>query len=178
MFIKRPRILIVGHGRHGKTTAAQIIEKHFGLTHEDSSMAAARIFIYDKLKDKYGYSSFEECYNDRSNHRSEWYDLIRAFNKKDNTKLAREIMKSNDVYCGMRSIDELRDCRKKGVFDFVIGVVRPDEKKEPSSSFDSEVMRATNMTIFNSGDMERFEESIVIMMNNFLELNGYINDKN
>ena len=54
------KILIIGHARHGKDTVADILYKNFNLTYTGSSQAAAEIFLYDALKDKYGYKSPEQ----------------------------------------------------------------------------------------------------------------------
>ena len=82
-------LLIIGHARHGKDTVAEIISEFTGYKFESSSMAAARIFIFDALKEKYGYKSFNECFEDRVNRRKEWYDLICAFKEKDSSSLAK-----------------------------------------------------------------------------------------
>ena len=116
-FGKGVKILILGHMRHGKSTLAQIIFEEFGYKYDDSSMAAGKIFIYDQLKEKYSYSSFQECYEDRKQHRSEWYDLICEYNTPDNAKLAKDILKTNDMYVGMRANDELQACLKENLFD-------------------------------------------------------------
>ena len=34
-----------------------------------------------------------ECFEDRVNHRSEWFDLITNYNKEDRTRLTKEILK-------------------------------------------------------------------------------------
>jgi hypothetical protein len=78
----------------------------FGYNYKSSSLAASEIFIYDTLKDKYGYKTPEECFEDRVNHRAEWFDLICDYNKDDKARLAKEIMKSADIYVGMRSNEE------------------------------------------------------------------------
>jgi len=84
------KILILGHKRHGKDTVAQMISNHTGMTFKSSSEAAAEIFLYDALKDKYGYENPQECVEDRVNHRAEWHDLIAAYNTPDKAKLARK----------------------------------------------------------------------------------------
>ena len=40
-----------------KDTLAELFNKHFGLTFMSSSQASADFFLYDQLKDKYGYTS-------------------------------------------------------------------------------------------------------------------------
>ena len=76
-------LLIVGHARHGKDTVAEYLRELFGYNFESSSQAASRIFLFDALKEKYGYESPEDCFEDRVNHRAEWHDLIVEYNKKD-----------------------------------------------------------------------------------------------
>ena len=39
-------LLIIGHGRHGKDTLAEIFAEHYRMTFKASSMAASEIFIY------------------------------------------------------------------------------------------------------------------------------------
>ena len=66
--MRKPKLLIIGHGRHGKDTVSEILCNDFKLSFISSSMFACKKFIYDELKDKYEYKSFEECYDDRHNH--------------------------------------------------------------------------------------------------------------
>jgi len=101
------KLLIIGHARHGKDTCAEILQEHYGLSFMSSSQAAANIFIYDELKGKYDYTTPEQCFEDRMNHRKEWYDLICGFNITDKAALAKEILKINDCYVGMRDHREI-----------------------------------------------------------------------
>ena len=78
-----PKLLVCGHCRHGKDTLAELLNEHFGLKFKSSSLAAAEIFLYDALKDKYGYQTPEECFEDRMNHRPEWFEMICDFIKDD-----------------------------------------------------------------------------------------------
>lgn len=116
------KILIIGHARHGKDTLAELWRDEFGMTFCSSSMKAAEIFIFDELKGKYGYSNFEECFNDRVNHRAEWHDLICEYNKNTPSRLAREIIKDSDCYVGMRSKLEIMSCQVQSMFDLVVWV--------------------------------------------------------
>ena len=92
------KVLIIGHARHGKDSMAEILNKEFGLKFESSSQSAANIFLYDMLKDKYGYKTPEECFEDRVNHRQEWYEAIVEYNKDDRAKLAKGILERSDCY--------------------------------------------------------------------------------
>ena len=100
------KILVLGHARHGKDTAAEYLAEKLGLTYAGSSQVCCDAFIFDALKDKYSYATSQECFEDRVNHRAEWHDLIADYCKDDKAKLGRLIYEHNDVYCGIRAQDE------------------------------------------------------------------------
>ncbi len=112
------KVLIVGYARHGKDTFAEML----GLPFNSSSEAAMELAIYPILQAKYNYQSMAECFEDRVNHRKEWHDLIKAYNTPDKTRLAREILKENDVYVGMRCSEEVQACIEQKIFDTIIWV--------------------------------------------------------
>ena len=107
------KLLILGNARHGKDTLAELFQEHFGLTFMSSSQASADFFLYDQLKDKYGYNSPEECFNDRVNHRDEWYLAICDYNKDNRARLATDILSKTDCYVGMRDKAEFDECVKQ-----------------------------------------------------------------
>lgn len=156
---KRKKILIIGHGRHGKDTVAEIISKYTPLTFSSSSEKAAKIFIYNELKHKYGYSSFEECYKDRHSHRAEWHNLISGYNFSDKARLAKDILKEDDIYVGMRADDEFQECVKQDIFDMVIGVFDPDKPLESKASFNIDMFRVCDYIIV-TGDLWKVEKNV------------------
>lgn len=155
------KYLIIGHARHGKDTVAEILNKNFGMTFDSSSLAAAKIFIFDALKEKYGYENFGACFQDRGNKRKEWHDLIVEFNKDDKTRLAKEILKNNDIYVGMRSDAELKACLAEDLFELVIGVYNPRMPEEDKESFDIDFWNSCDFVIPNIGTLEDLEKKVV-----------------
>jgi len=153
-------ILIIGHMRHGKTTVAEMLEEEYGLSFKDSSMACAEIFIYDELKEKYGYETFEECYEDRKQHRPEWFKMICDYNEPDKARLGKEILKRADMYVGMRSDDELQECKKQNIFDLIVGVYRPNLPEEPESSFDINMWKHCDVIVPNDGSLKELRKKI------------------
>jgi hypothetical protein len=152
------RLLIIGHMRHGKDSLAEILFENFGLKYISSSQACADIFIYDELKDKYGYKTPEECFNDRVNHRQEWYEMICDYNKDDKARLAKEILKYNNTYVGMRDSSEIKECLKQGLFDLVIWVDASKRlPREDTSSFNITEADA-DIIIENNDSFEVFKE--------------------
>jgi glutaredoxin len=162
------KLLIIGHGRHGKDTVAEMIRQHFGLEFESSSQAAADIFIYKTLKDKYGYKTSEECYEDRSNHRAEWHDLICDYNKADKARLAKAILENADVYVGMRSNAEVEECINQGLFTHIIGVYDPRRPLEPSDSFDINIWDKADIIIPNAGDLWTLRTKVYKIVNSLM----------
>ena len=128
------KYLILGHGRHGKDTAAEFLRDKFGVKFKSSSFAAAEIFLFDKLKDEFGYKTIEECYDDRLNNRARWHDEISAYNKPLH-RLASNILAENDCYVGMRSDLEVNSCMENGLFDKVFWV--DASKRKPKEGKDS-----------------------------------------
>jgi hypothetical protein len=113
----RPKILILGHGEHGKDTVADIITELTGLKFESSSHAAAELAVWPSMPQ---YTSVERCFDDRRNHREEWKRLITEYNTPDKSRLCREIIARCDGYVGMRCPLEYKSV--KHLFDFVVWV--------------------------------------------------------
>lgn len=111
------KLMVLGYKRHGKDTACEYLRDRYGITFESSSYAACRIFLFDQLKEKYGYRTIQECFDDRDNHRAEWFDAIRAYNNDDLTRLAGQIFANNDIYCGIRNKEEFDAVKGSGLFD-------------------------------------------------------------
>ena len=78
----------------------------------------------DKLKNKYNYENYEQCYNDRHNHRAEWYDLISNYNLDNPSRLGIEIFKEYDIYCGLRNKREFVSLKEQKVYDYALWVDR------------------------------------------------------
>lgn len=162
--VRKPRLLIVGHGRHGKDELASIFKKNYSLRFSSSSEAAAKIFIYDALKDERGYESFKQCYNDRHNHRALWYDMICEFNKDDKARLAKLIMAENEIYVGMRDESEIQACLAADLFDCVIWVNRPSTPLEGSDSFNIDKSHA-DLIFHNDGTLDDLALKVDYFMN-------------
>tara|TARA_R110001592_G_C13001838_1_gene735975 strand:+ start:47 stop:565 length:519 start_codon:yes stop_codon:yes gene_type:complete len=157
----KPKLLIIGNARHGKDSLAEIFRDKFGMTFESSSQSAADIFIYDLLKEKYRYNTPEECYEDRMNHRQEWYEAICEYNKGDKAKLAKGILERTGCYVGMRDRNEIKECIKQELFDLIVWVEASDRlPNEPSSSFNID-KGCADVIIENNGTYEEFHEKVL-----------------
>lgn len=124
--IQSVKFLVIGHGRHGKDTVGELIAKHLQVSYVSSSEFCSELFIFDTLKDAYGYQNAYECFTDRHNHRAEWYNLINEYNKDNGAKLAIEIFKQHNIYTGLRNKREWAAAKNSGCYDYCIWVDRSD----------------------------------------------------
>lgn len=167
--MKLPKMLIIGHARHGKDSFAEILGENFGLKFKSSSQAAADIFLYDALKDKYGYKTSEECFEDRVNHRPEWYEMICDYNKYDRAKLAKDILKVTDCYVGMRDREEIEECMNQGLFDLIVWVDASERLPLESESSFNITKDCADIIIENNTDFEAFRERVIRLGKLFLK---------
>jgi len=167
--MKKLKLLVIGHGRHGKDTVCEILRDKYGYTFESSSQFCSKLFIYDMLKDKYGYANEEECYADRHNHRAEWYNAICDYNKTDGARLGRAMFEEFDIYCGLRNKREFHAMKNTGVFDYAIWVDRT--KFLPPESPDSMSLEQwmADYTIDNNGSLEDLKFNVDQLMS-YLEV--------
>ena len=150
------KYLVIGHKQHGKDTVAELLP----LSYKSSSIAACEIFLFEQLQRKYGYATIEECYQDRGAHRTEWFQAIQSYNARDRARLAREILDTSDVYCGMRCDIELAACKAEGLFDLVIWVDASERKPLESSSSMKLTKEDADIIIDNNGTMEMLEDKV------------------
>lgn len=157
---RNPKLLIIGHARHGKDTAAEMLRETHDYFFVSSSEFVGREIIWEKWgKEKY--ATFEEMFEDRVNHRALWADMITEYNTPDKTKTASTMLsRGYDLYVGMRRRDELDACRAKGIFDWVVWVDRSDHlPDEPFSSMEL-IPSDADIIIDNNGTLEDLREAV------------------
>jgi len=154
-----PKLLVVGHGRHGKDTVCEMLEK-YGYTFQSSSKFCSELFIFNELKDKYGYANEEECYADRHNHRKLWYDMIHNYCKDDLARLGRNLFAQNQIYCGLRNKREFFAMQNEEIFDYAIWVDRSDHLMRENYESMSIEQWMCDYTIDNNGDLKRLERNV------------------
>ena len=154
------KLLIIGHGRHGKDTVSEYLRDQHNLTFKSSSLHCAENVVYPALKDLYNYQSVEDCFKDRSEHRSEWYNLISDYCKEDLACIGREIFEVSDMYCGLRNRREFHSIKNNGLVDYTIWVDRSDWlETEPKSSMSLEPWMA-DYIVDNNGTLEQLYRNV------------------
>lgn len=154
------KLLIIGHGRHGKDTVAECLRDDYGMTFKSSSMHCAESVVYPVMKWQHSYESVEECYADRHNHRATWFDLIANYCSEDLARIGREIFEVSDIYCGLRNKREFHAIKNNGLVDFTIWVDRSDHlPPEPKDSMSLEPWMA-DFVIDNNGTLDQLYQNI------------------
>jgi hypothetical protein len=117
------KLLIIGHGRHGKDTVAEgLVERMPTLSFMSSSMFVAQTVVRKDLEAVgINYLDLEDCYEDRVNHRDFWRDSVARYCNPPE-RMAQEILADHDIYVGMRTRREFAASRH--LFDEVIWVDR------------------------------------------------------
>ena len=119
---RKPKLLIIGHARHGKDTLAKLIQEKMGLAFTSSSIFVGEECIWP-IWGHERYPDFQSMFDDRVNHRKLWADLISAYNTPDKTRTAKMMLnRGYDMYVGMRRMDEFVACNEAKLFDHVIWV--------------------------------------------------------
>lgn len=128
-----PKLLLIGHGRHGKDTAGDMLAALCGFRVVSSSEFAAQKAVFPLMQDFY--PDWRACFEDRANHRALWFHAIAAYNLRPGPMLAEQILVDHDIYTGMRSRAEFD--RSRQLFDLVVWVDRSRElPPEPGASME------------------------------------------
>jgi hypothetical protein len=166
-----PRVLILGHARHGKDTVAEMLRDRYGLRFSSSSMfCAERVMMPYFAQHGVPYATVEECYEDRGNHRSTWFDRIEDYNSHDRARLAREMLEAgNDMYVGMRSDREFQEAQ--WLFDFVVWVDSSGRGVPPEAETSMTIRFSPGMLcIRNDGTLEDLQAAVDRLAKNHLGL--------
>lgn len=154
------KILVCGDGGHGKDEFCESL----GVSFISSSRAALDKVIWPSVLRLEGhYASKEACFKDRRNHRDTWFRLISEYNLDDPTRLAREILAENRVYCGMRSRREFYASEEEGLFDITVWVDASDRLPNTRDSSNEILRDYCDIVVFNNGtvlDLKRKAERL------------------
>ncbi len=99
------KLLVLGYARHGKDSVCGLL----GLPWISSSEFAGRKVVWPRMQDRY--ETWEQCFEDRHNHRETWFQLISEYNRDNPARLCSEVLEHSDVYCGMRAAREFEASR-------------------------------------------------------------------
>jgi dephospho-CoA kinase len=153
-------IIVMGHRQHGKGTFCNHARTQYGIESISSSLMACQVFLFDQLKDKYGYKTIEECFNDRDDKRTEWFEGILKFNTPDRGALSKLIFDKFHIYDGLRAKVEFDHLMKQGLIDLVIWIDASERMPlEPSTSI-TVTKKDAHVVITNNDTEEEFLKRI------------------
>ena len=175
------KILILGHGRHGKDTVAEILQTKLGLKFQSSSMAALDA-IFPALDAVMGYRSpgislnkaKQFAFRDRHSKRRLWKALITLYNSPDKTALCRKILEESDIYVGMRCNEEYEACKHLFHKIFYVDASKRVSKKDPTMKIP--YVASEMVKLNNNGDEASLElevQSKVVDYFKWLESGDY-----
>ena len=155
----RLKILVLGHGGHGKGTFCKLMQLYFGLRSLSSSKAAWPYIwpSFDEATD-HRYPTPMEGYRHRAKHRMLLKELILLLNCPDKTTLTKIILNNAPIYDGMRSFEEYVasesyfdiiywiDASNRVPLDKSMEICRPDKAVVVDNNGPEEIMRQTVAT--------------------------------
>lgn len=154
-------VLIIGHKSHGKDEAGARLARLLECQYLSSSLFMCERAVLPTLAPLYEYTSVEDCYADRDNHREEWFNLIYEYNRLSPTRTADELLKEASIYVGMRNRIEFNANMDKGNFDVVLWVEAGKRKeKEPHESMELTEEDA-DYVVDNNGSVEDLQAQLV-----------------
>jgi hypothetical protein len=168
------KLLVLGHARHGKDTAAEMLQQALGLTFCSSSKFAAEHVVRPALAlSGIVYPSIGACFEDRVHHRKAWYEAIVSFNRDDPARLGRMIFGQYDVYVGLRSRVELQALREAKLFDLCLWI-DANGRGVPPEPLDSCSVTAedADVVVPNDGTLEQLRERLVAVLHQRLNKGG------
>lgn len=160
------KIIVFGYAQHGKDTACEYVRSAFNLRYISSSWFACQHFLYDNLKDIFGYSNIDECYKDRINHRALWYTSILRYNTPDLSKLGTEIFEDHSIYCGIRDRDEFLALKSKGLVDLAIWIDASGRLLTEDSQSMKLNKEDADIIIENNGSLDELNEKLFNLFKN------------
>ncbi len=164
------KIMVSGHGGHGKDTVAKFIARHTTLRYVAStSWFAAEKMWQEQVDEKpFFISDFPDVqswYNARRSCRDFWARWIDKYNINDPSRLYRECLESQDILTGVRRTREFEAARP--LVDSAIWVEMPGGDFDPTQEYGAE---KCDYIIQNYRDsLERTEQCIMNTINAFAE---------
>lgn len=129
------KIAIVGHGRHGKDLAAEILSQITYLRYGGSASWAALPFIANWLN-----IHPQMAWENRHKHRNYWYEACNFLRKDDPCFLIKRVLRDGDMVVGIRDKVEIQALKESKLVKEIIWVDASKRvpEKDPTVNFTAE----------------------------------------
>lgn len=159
------RILVVGFGRAGKDTAAEMLEKITRIPYAGSTSWAAKELVARRLR-----LHPQVAWETRHQRREEWKKICDDIRRHDPTKLIRMALETvneekssgltagwSGIVAGCRDRVELIAAKNEKIFDHIIWIARPGIPQDPTVTFSA--MDCQDI-IFNDGSLDKLRSTL------------------
>jgi len=156
------RILIVGHGRAGKDTAAIYLSKLTTIPYAGSTSWAAKEIVAEQLE-----IHEQEAWETRHTHRAQWKSICDAVREKHQTILIERALASvnmnsasdfledwSGIVVGVRDYEEIYAAKQQKLFGRILWIDRPGIPEDPTVTFTAS---DCDEVIVNDGTLDRFK---------------------
>lgn len=146
------KLLIVGHGRHGKDEAAMHLSKITPLRYAGSCSWAVLPLMAEYLN-----IHPQQAWETRHQMRELWKshcDELRRFNP---ARLMARALQSGDIVTGCRQLVELEAAKSQKIVDYILWIERPGTPTDPTVDFGPE---HADEILTNDGSLTHFHEKL------------------
>lgn len=152
--VARPRICIIGYGRHGKDEMAAVLHGQGKLRYSGSTSWQALPFIARHIgqPQQIAWETRHEC-------RQYWKDYCDILRKDDPCRLIKLALQTGNIVAGIRDKVEIEDAVGLGLFNDIVWVYRPGFPTDPTVTYDPAEF-ATDV-IRNDGSLLEFRIKVM-----------------
>ena len=151
--MSKPRILVVGHARHGKDTVALYMQKMHDYRFVSPSWMYLMEVIWPAIRGVYQtsttfrnvrelaemeiqYENVSDALEYKGEHRKLWFDLISEWLSGDLLRAARIVYGDGHIHCGIRRVDEFTAvCEEFNPYVVWVNSLERGVPPEPKESF-------------------------------------------
>lgn len=179
--MRLPKLMILGHARHGKDTAGDYLVKTFGFRNCSSSAFALEKAVMPALALLgHTYANAACAMRDREQvpgWRKIWFDAISAYNTPDPARLARELYIDHDIYCGIRCIKEFEALKREGVIDYTIWIDASLRLPPEDSSSITIPQTVADFTVSNNTTLADLHHRLGALMRGVMTRSRYVGER-
>ena len=163
-------LIVTGFAGHGKDQFCAYLSKVSirrgkGIIHfKDTSRLLCQQIIYPL----WGYAHYPneiDCFRDRKTKRAVWYSLLEQHSRNDKASVVRQIFLHTDIYCGLRSKEQLEAARRENIVATTVWIDATTRTKT-TESLESCTITAqdADVIITNNGTLEQLESKAIAFL--------------